>query len=89
MMELISIHPNAYKHGLTDEEIGHAWRNAFEWVRRDRTDGGIDYALVGIDQRGRLVELVARKCSEDGYIVFHALTPPTKRMLAELGLDAR
>ena len=29
-MDLIAIHPNSYKHGLDDDAIEHAWRNAFE-----------------------------------------------------------
>lgn len=38
-MDLIAIHPNSYKHGLDDNAIEHAWRNAFEWLRRDGDDG--------------------------------------------------
>lgn len=88
-MNLIAIHPHAFKHGLTEDEIEHVWRNAFEWARRDRDDGKIEYALVGIDNSGRLVELVARRCGNEGYIVFHAQTPPTRRTLNELGLNGR
>lgn len=84
-LELYAIHPNAFKHGLTEDEICHAWRNGFSWARRNRDDGKVEYVLIGIDSRGRLVELIART-SVYGYIVFHALTPPTERVLRELGL---
>jgi hypothetical protein len=33
------------------------------------------------------VELLARRCGKDSYVVFHAMTPPTKKALAEVGLD--
>lgn len=85
-MDLIAIHPNSYKHGLDDNAIEHAWRNAFEWLRRDRDDGKTEYVLLGVDRQGRLVELVARPVGNDGYIVFHANTPPSRRVLEELGL---
>jgi hypothetical protein len=86
-VELLDIHPHALVHGLTEEDVRHAWRNAFSWARRDRDDGKIDYMLIGVDGRGRLVELLARRCGKDSYVVFHAMTPPTKKALAEVGLD--
>lgn len=34
------------------------------------------------------MELIARYCSEqDGYIIFHALVPPTRKVLKEIGID--
>lgn len=87
-MELIAIHPHALKHGLTETDITCAWNSAFAWFRRDLENGGIDYVLVGLDGRNRLMELIARYCSEqDGYIIFHALVPPTRKMLKEIGID--
>lgn len=88
-MDLVGIHSNAYKHGLSKQEIEHVWRNAFEWIRRDRDDGKTEYVLVGVDYRGRLVELIARSTGDDGYIVFHANTPLSRRVREELGLDGR
>lgn len=86
-MDLLNVHPHAYKHGLTNEEIEHAWRNAFEWARRDRDDGKTEYIVLGVDSRGRVVEMVARSVADIGYIVFHAKTPPSETALRELGLD--
>ena len=86
-MELAAIHPNALKHGLTEGDIRHARSNAFEWIRRDRDDGMIDYVFIGPDTKGRLSELIARfSAPVGGYIVFHAFTPPTKKILKELGI---
>ncbi len=86
-MELFDIHPHAFKHGISEEDIRHAWSNGFAWARRDRDDGKVEYVLVGMDTHGRLIELIARS-SEVGYIAFHALTPPTEKVLRELGLIA-
>ena len=61
-MELIAIHPHALKHGLTETDIICAWNSAFAWFRRDLENGGIDYVLVGLDGRSRLMELIARCC---------------------------
>lgn len=61
-MELIAIHPHALKHGLTETDITCAWNSAFAWFRRDLENGGIDYVLVGLDGRNRLMELIARYC---------------------------
>lgn len=88
-MELLAVHPHAFKHGLTEADIRCAWRNAFCWARRDRDDGKVDYVLVGPCPIGRIVELIARRCGEDEFIVFHANTPPTKRVLTELHLFDR
>lgn len=69
-MELIAIHPHALKHGLTETDITCAWNSAFAWFRRDLENGGIDYVLVGLDGRSRLMELIARYCpNRDGYII--------------------
>ena len=47
----------------------------------------IDYVFIGPDTKGRLSELIARfSAPVGGYIVFHAFTPPTKKILEELGI---
>ncbi len=84
-MDLYDIHSHAYKHHISERDIRHAWRNGFAWGRRDRAGGGIDYLVVGQDTRGRLIEILAR-LTPKGYVAFHALTPPTKKTLLELGL---
>ena len=34
------------------------------------------------------MELIARWCPDrDGYIIFHALVPPTRKVLREIGVD--
>jgi hypothetical protein len=45
-------------------------------------------AAVGFDSKGRLLEMVAVFDGKD-YLIYHAMTPPTKKVLAELGLSRR
>ena len=54
----MEIRSSARKHGITDEEIQHAWDNAIRLVEYEYA--GEDRLLViGADQHGRLLELVA------------------------------
>lgn len=86
-MDLYSIHPHALKHGLSKDEITSAWNQAFAWIRRDLDNGGIDYILVGEGCSGRLIEMIARYWqSRGGYVIYHAFTPPTQKVLREIGL---
>lgn len=88
-MLLAGIHPHALKHGLCEKDIAHAWNNALACARRDRDDGKTDYLVAGVDQSGRVVEIAARSAGWQEFIAFHAMTPPTKRFLHELGVSLR
>ena len=77
----IYVHPRiAQKHPqLSEEDIKVAFRNQFMCAQRPTGE----YVGVGMDGRCRLVELVyalERKRAN----VFHALTPPTNKVLLEL-----
>ena len=78
----------ALKHGLSEEQIEHAWRNAVDFLRIDLEDGGVVIKAIGFDASGRGIEISARE-KEFGMIVFHANTPPTSRALREFGLSRR
>lgn len=83
-MENIYIHPHALKHGLAERDICYAWEN---FVRKQhRKSPEEDKVLtVGYDTFGRLIQMVGRD-TELGVLVYHAMTPPTKNVLRELGL---
>ena len=54
----MEIRDSARKHGIRDDEIEHAWLNAIRVVEYEYA--GEDRLLViGADQHGRLIELVA------------------------------
>ena len=87
-MDQVFIHPHATKHGLTEEQILHAWVNAVEVARREGDDGIIDYVAIGFDQNGRPIEMTAN-WNVAGFLIYHANTPPTARTFSELGLTRR
>ena len=81
----IAVHEHALKHGLTEDDIVHAWRNAYATGWRIRDNGAIDILAVGVASSGKNVEMVARKF-DSLLLIFHANTPISKRMTEELNL---
>ncbi|NHM15428.1 hypothetical protein GMI69_01910 [Eggerthellaceae bacterium zg-887] len=81
-MKLI-VHPRIRaKHPeLSEEDVRTAFNGMFKHVHR--LDG--DLVGVGMDGKRRLVEVVAR-CVDDTIIVYHAFTPPTQKVMRELGM---
>lgn len=85
MEPIIATH--AFKHGLNQKEIEFAWENFLRKQYRGAPSEG-EIVVVGYDQKGRLIELVAAERSF-GLIIFHAMRPPTLKVLEELGLIRR
>lgn len=57
-LTLIRILPSARKHGIHDDDITHAWRNAVRLIEYEY--GGEDRLLIlGPDRSGAMLELVA------------------------------
>jgi hypothetical protein len=59
--------PSARKHGISDEDMMHAFRNR---IRESILDGQI--LAIGPDQNGNLLELVYKIFNED-LVIFHAM----------------
>lgn len=68
---------------LTEDDVLSAWRNAIALVRRE-TDEKNFYVAVGFDTKGRAIEIVAARDEDGALVIFHAMTPPTKKTLSEL-----
>ena len=51
------IEQSARRHGLADEDIRHAWRNALRYVEYEY-EGEERLLVIGADRSGRLLELV-------------------------------
>ena len=86
-MEEVWVHPRIVeKHPeLSEDAVLHAWNSCLKSV--PRVDKGPDeYIAVGIDSSGRMVEMIARRTSDGSFIIYHAFTPPTRKMLFELKL---
>jgi hypothetical protein len=52
----VEIHGSARRHGVADEDIDHAYRQAVTWVQLG--DDPPRYLVVGPDRSGNLLELV-------------------------------
>ena len=78
---------HALKHGLTEDEIVYAWGNFIKMQRR-KTPNENQVAAIGYDRRGRLIQMVATEIP-NGVLIYHALTPPTAKVLIELGFARR
>lgn len=75
---------HALKHGLTESEILHAWKNYVRMQQRPAPNE--EYvAAIGYTQAGDMVQMVA-VIVEDGHLVIHVMTPPTVKVLKELGM---
>lgn len=79
----------ALRHGLSEEQIRHAWRNAVDFLRID-LDEGDEYCVkaIGFDASGRGIEISAR-AKPFGLVVYHANTPPSARAIREFGLGGK
>ena len=83
----IEVHSNALKHGLTKEEVVFAWENFVRRQRRDIPDSD-QMVAVGFDQHDNFVELIAVD-KPFGVLIYHAMIPPTEKVLKELGIARR
>lgn len=47
------------------------------------------YIALGFDKKGRLLEMVAIRLDCGDWLVYHAMTPPSRKTFAELGVERR
>lgn len=68
---------------LTEDDVRTAWEEAVVSAPRVEKDPD-EYVSTGFDGKGRAIEMVAvRKGAR--WLIYHAMTPPTRRVLRELG----
>lgn len=78
------VEEHALKHGLSKEQILYAWGNFV--MRQNRSSPNEDQIVViGYDRTGRPLQIIAAD-KPFGLLIYHAMTPPTKKILRELGL---
>ena len=85
-MSSIGVHPRiARRHPeVTPDDVAMAMRRMIRYKQRSTGE----WLAVGLDGRGRLVELVYEyDVVDDFFLVFHGMTPPSGRTLRELGLQ--
>lgn len=85
----VEVDPHALKHGLTTDEVRYAWETPIACRSRSGVDDPPIYIAIGILPDGCMAELVALESSRGTWVVFHAMVPPTKKFLRELGMNKR
>ncbi len=80
----IDVAEHALKHGLTESEILYAWENFLRKQHRQTPNEDVVVA-VGVTQSGDLIQMVAID-KPWGTLIYHALKPPTMKVLIELGM---
>ena len=81
------VHPRVHERHpeISDEDVRHAWEAYELRATRDRADREM---RVGFDLRGRALEMVGVLQGGD-WLVFHAMTPPSKKTLRETRMARR
>lgn len=89
-MDEAVVHPRVHERHpeLNDEDVLSAWANATA-VRHRLDDAGDRLVVLGADSNGRLVEMVANQLPSGIWVIFHAMTPPSRNTLIELNMVRR
>lgn len=85
-MSEIGVHPRIVSRHpeVSADDVAAAIRGMISY--KQRSSG--EWIAVGLDGKGRLVELVYQYDEEDDFFfVFHGMTPPSGKTLRELGLE--
>lgn len=89
-MDTIIVHPRVGKRHpeIAEQDVREAWEACIRSAPRlDRSP--IEYIAIGCDSKGRLLEMVALRTPDGDLVVYHAMTPPTRKALMELGMVRR
>lgn len=78
---------HALKHGLALEDIEYAWVHFI--ARRNREEPNeTTIVAIGPRRNGNLIQMVGVEESF-GIVIYHAMEPPTQKVLAELNMQRR
>lgn len=86
MADLI-IAEHAFKHGLSAEDIEYAWDHFTAKEYRGAPNEG-EIVVIGPKRNGNLIQMVAAERTF-GIVIYHAMEPPTKKVMEELGITRR
>ncbi len=78
-------HPELH---ITKEDAATAWHNVVKSKPRLGKNPD-EYLAIGIDGKGRMMELVAVRDGEGDFLIYHAFTPPQGNAKRELGIAGR
>ena len=86
-MPEVIIAEHALKHGLSAKDIEHAWEHYVAKQYRGAPNEG-EIVAIGPCHNGNLIQIVALERSF-GIIIYHAMEPPTDKVIDELGIPRR
>lgn len=77
----VVVHPRVAERypEIEPQDVEAAWVRSYESVRRPDENVWI---VLGFDRRGRRLEVIGR-VQGGAWLLFHAFTPPTKKILRE------
>ncbi len=70
---LVSLHPSAFRHGLTTQDIEHAWTTGEHRQVRLEDDHPERVLRVGTDSAGRPIEVVVLIFDQQRTLIIHAM----------------
>ena len=73
------IHPHAYTHGFTEEQILSAWHSIPKHALEHHDNGEKRVYGIGLSNDGLEIQLIAGIKSY-GVTIYHALTPPQDKI---------
>lgn len=81
----VVVHPRvSVRHPEIEEEDAiHAWVYAVECAEGMDFPDWPAYAALGYDRNGRLLELLAALQEDGSILIYHTMTPPSKKMMTE------
>ena len=65
----MEIHSSAYRHGLDDEQIEHAWEHALGFYDIAPDDDPPKCLCIGPDTSGNLLEILYLRLGDDDLII--------------------
>lgn len=78
----IVVHPRVHERHpeLSDEDVVNAYQAAIASAYRDDEA----WIVLGLDAKGRTVEMIGRFIRRDLFLIYHAMTTPTKKIMNEI-----
>ncbi len=86
----VIVHPRVTQRHphLSEEDVISAWENSYYEAIRPESPNYPEYLWVGRDRKGRELEMVGT-ITKDGYLIYHANTPLSNRVKAEMRQSGR
>ncbi|WP_311141918.1 hypothetical protein [Lancefieldella rimae] len=68
---------------LTEQDVLDAWENAIYTAPRKHAQYPFEMLVLGFDSNSRPIEMLVA-AQENAWVIYHAMTPPTKKFLSAI-----